>query len=159
MSQGHKQNERKPRLLLLIASMKLVKAAFLITAGVAALELIDPTIGQRLLHWTEEIQHDFSRDVVLKALHKILNLDSQKLRLVAFGTFLYAGLFVTEGIGLWMDKRWAEWLTIVSTAGLIPIEIYELAKELNPVRIAVLIANVLVVIYLIVRLRYKHLHP
>src|SRR5436853_218279 len=137
MPRHHQSPERKPRLLLFIAAMKLVKAAFLITAGIAALELIDPAIAERLLHWTEEIQHDFSRDVVLKALHKILNLDSQKLRLVACGTFLYAALFVTEGIGLWMDKRWAEWLTIVSTAGLIPIEIYELVKELNPVRIAV----------------------
>lgn len=159
MSRQERTHERKPRLLLLIAAMKLVKAAFLITAGIAALELIDPAIGQKLLHWTEEIQHDLSRDVVLKALHKILKIDPQKLRLVAFGTFLYATLFITEGIGLWMDKRWAEWLTIVSTAGLIPIEIYELVKELNAVKVAVLIVNVLIVIYLILRLRYKHSHP
>src|ERR1700704_223627 len=120
MQRHHQTNERKPRLLLLIAAMKLVKAAFLIAAGVAALKLIDPAIGERLLNWVGEIQHDLSRDVVLKALHKILKIDPQKLRLVAFGTFLYATLFVIEGIGLWMDKLWAEWLTIVSTAGLVP---------------------------------------
>src|SRR4051812_35589624 len=131
MSRQNQTHERKPRLLLLIATMKLVKAAFLITAGIAALELIDPAIAERLLHWTGEIQHDFSRDVMLKTLQRILKIDPQKLRLVAFGTFLYAALFITEGIGLWMDQRWAEWLTIVSTAGLIPIEIYELVKELN----------------------------
>src|SRR5436853_166589 len=141
MPRHHQSPERKPRLLLLIAAMKLVKAAFLVTAGIAALELIDPAIGERLLHWTEEIQHDFSRDVVLKALHKILNIEPSQLRLVAVGTFLYAALFVTEGIGLWMDRRWAEWLTIVSTAGLIPIEIYELVKEFNAVKVGVLIVN------------------
>ena len=158
MQHHHKQHERKPRLLLLIALMKLVKAAFLIAAGIAALQLIDPAIGDRLLRWVENIQPDFSRDVLLKALQKILNINPQKLRLVALGTFLYAALFVTEGIGLWMDQRWAEWLTVVSTAGLIPIEIYELVKELSAVKIVVLVLNILIVIYLILRLRYKHRH-
>ena len=50
-----------------------------------------------------------------------------------------------------MDQRWAEWLTVVSTAGLIPIEIYELVKEFNAVKVVVLIVNVLIVIYLILR--------
>jgi uncharacterized membrane protein (DUF2068 family) len=150
------RRERKPLLLLWIASLKLLKAGFLIATGVAALELIRPEIGEHLLRWAEEIQHDFHRDVTLKALQKLLKLEPAELRLVALGTFLYAALFIIEGIGLWMDKLWAEWLTIVSTGALIPIELCELAREFSGLKVAVLIVNIFVVIYLIRRLRIKH---
>ena len=39
---------------------------------------------------------------------------------------LYAGLFLTEGICLWLEKRWAEWLTVIIISSLIPLEIYDL---------------------------------
>ena len=150
--------ERKPLLLLLIASMKFVKAAFLIITGIAALQLIDPEVGARLIHWTEEIQHHFSRDLLVKALNKILKLGPENLRLVAIGTFLYATLFIIEGVGLWMDKAWAEWLAVLSTAALIPLELYEIALEASLTKVAVLILNIFVVAYLIRRLRYKRRH-
>ena len=155
-SQSEPRRERKPLLLLWIASLKLLKAGFLIATGVAALELVRPEIGERLLHWAEEIQHDFHRDVTLKALQKLLKFEPAELRLVALGTFLYATLFIIEGIGLWMDKLWAEWLTIISTGALIPIELYELTREISGLKIGVLIVNIFVVIYLIRRLRIKH---
>jgi len=142
--------------LLWIASLKLLKAGFLIATGVAALELIRPEIGEHLLRWAEEIQHDFHRDVTLRALQKLLKFEPAELRLVALGTFLYATLFIIEGIGLWMDKLWAEWLTIVSTSALIPIELYELVREISGLKIGVLIVNIFVVAYLIRRLRIKH---
>ena len=148
--------ERKPLLLLLIASMKFVKAAFLIITGIAALELIDPAVGAQLIHWAEEIQHHFSRDFMVKALTKIVRLGPENLRLVAIGTFLYAALFIVEGVGLWMDKTWAEWLAVLSTAALIPLELYEIALQLSATKVAVLIVNIFVLIYLVRRLRIKH---
>lgn len=142
--------------MLWIASLKLLKAGFLIATGVAALELIRPEVGEHLISWAEALTHDFHRDVMLKALQKLLKFEPAELRLVALGTFLYATLFIIEGIGLWMDKLWAEWLTIVSTGALIPIEVYELARHVSGLKIGVLIVNIFVVVYLIRRLRVKH---
>ena len=68
-------------------------------------------------------------------------------------SFIYAGLFLTEGIGLWLMKRWAEWFTIIITSSLVPVEIYELYRHPSATKILVLIINIAVVIYLLYRIR------
>jgi uncharacterized membrane protein (DUF2068 family) len=65
----------------------------------------------------------------------------------------YAGLFATEGVGLWRERRWAEYLTVIATGSLIPFEIWEVAHRPTPIRFVTFFVNVAVVIYLIVRLR------
>jgi uncharacterized membrane protein (DUF2068 family) len=62
-------------------------------------------------------------------------------------------LFLTEGIGLWLMKRWAEWFTIIITSSLIPVEIYELYRHPTAVKILVLAINVAVVLYLLYRIQ------
>ena len=63
------------------------------------------------------------------------------------------GLFVVEGMGLWRQKRWAEYLTVIATASFVPLEVYELVKDVTLPRIAALLANLLVVAYLVGVLR------
>jgi uncharacterized membrane protein (DUF2068 family) len=41
------------------------------------------------------------------------NLRPDKIEQLGLGSMIYAGLFLTEGIGLWLEKRWAEWLTVI----------------------------------------------
>ena len=67
----------------------------------------------------------------------------------------YAALFLTEGTGLLLRKRWAEWLTIVATSSLMPLELYELIKEFTAIRLTVLLVNAAVVLFLIYRVRQK----
>ena len=61
-----------------------------------------------------------------------------------------------EGSGLWLGKRWGEWLTIVATTSFIPFEIYELMERATAVRAAFLAANLAIVIYLIWRIRKEN---
>jgi uncharacterized membrane protein (DUF2068 family) len=88
-----------------------------------------------------------------KLLAKLGMIDERRLEELSVGTFFYAGLFLTEGIGLALRKRWAEYLTIVSTASLLPLEIYELAKRLTAGRIVLLLINLAVVAYLVIEVR------
>jgi len=67
----------------------------------------------------------------------------------------YAGLFLTEGTGLLFRQRWAEWLTIVATSSLMPIEAYELVEKFTAVRLFALLINAAVVLYLIYLVRQK----
>ena len=67
----------------------------------------------------------------------------------------YAGLFLTEGTGLLFRKRWAEWLTIVATSSLMPLEVFELTKEFTVVRLLVVLVNAAVVLFLTYRVRQK----
>ena len=73
-------------------------------------------------------------------------------RLGLVGLF-YAGLFLVEGTGLWLERRWGEWATVVISGMLIPVEIYEVVRHPTVARVVVLVVNVAVVAYLIYRIR------
>jgi uncharacterized membrane protein (DUF2068 family) len=72
---------------------------------------------------------------------------------VGVGAFLYAGLFATEGVGLWLRRRWAEYFTIIATASFIPFEAFELAKQPTVLRGGALVLNIAVVAYLVAHVR------
>jgi uncharacterized membrane protein (DUF2068 family) len=65
-------------------------------------------------------------------------------------------LLLTEGVGLWLKKRWAEYFTIIVTCSLIPLELYEIEKRVTFTRIAVLLVNMAIVWYLFAQLRKGH---
>ena len=76
------------------------------------------------------------------------NLTTTKQTALALTAFGYAALMGTEGVALYLRKPWARWLTIVATSSLIPIEAYEIAREVHPLRVLILIVNVAIVVYL-----------
>jgi uncharacterized membrane protein (DUF2068 family) len=88
-----------------------------------------------------------------RALEKAANLSPNKIKGLGIVSFIYAGLFLTEGIGLWLVKRWAEWFTVIVTSSLVPVEVYEVLRHPTPVKILVLLINVAVVGYLLYRIR------
>ncbi len=88
-----------------------------------------------------------------RVLAKLFAVNPKQLKELSAGTFFYAALLLTEGVGLLMRKHWAEYFTVITTAALVPLEIYELAKRFTFVKIAVLAVNVAIVVYLIARLR------
>jgi len=61
-----------------------------------------------------------------------------------------------EGVGLWLSKRWAAYLTVIATALLVPVEVYALARHISVPRVATLIVNLAVVVYLIRHLRAEN---
>jgi uncharacterized membrane protein (DUF2068 family) len=69
------------------------------------------------------------------------------------GTFIYSAVFFTEGIGLALRKRWAEYFTIITTSSLLPLEVYELAKHASIGKGFALVINLAVVFYLVLELR------
>jgi len=68
---------------------------------------------------------------------------------------LYAGFFLAEGTGLWLRKRWGEWLTVIITGSLLPVEVYEIYRHPRPVKVMVLVVNLAIVAYLIHHIRSK----
>jgi uncharacterized membrane protein (DUF2068 family) len=83
-------------------------------------------------------------------------MNDRKLEELSIGSFFYAALLLTEGVGLWLKRRWAEYFTIITTCSLIPLELYELGKRVAITRIALLLLNVAIVWYLFVQLRKNH---
>src|ERR1700730_7277931 len=110
------------RLLQLIALFKLLKAALLIAVGAGALKLLHKDVAGAVEHWVELLKLDPNNHYVDTALEKASNITPYKIKELGLGSMIYAGLVLTEGIGLWFGKRWAEWLTVIITSSLIPIE-------------------------------------
>jgi uncharacterized membrane protein (DUF2068 family) len=86
-------------------------------------------------------------------LTRIFRITPKQLKELSMGTFIYAFLFATEGAGLLLRKRWAEYFTIITTGGLIPVEIFELIRHFSAAKVIVTIINVLIVWYLVARVR------
>ena len=80
---------------------------------------------------------------------ELFSLDSSRLHLFAAIALVYALVEGIEAIGLWFAKRWAEYLTLLVTASLLPVEVYELTHSLSPFKVTALVVNVAVVAYLL----------
>jgi uncharacterized membrane protein (DUF2068 family) len=141
------------RLIRLIAAFKLVKAGLLIALGVVAFKMLHKNVGEVAEHWVEALRLDPGNRFLDAALAKASNLSPEQIKRLGLGSFIYAGLFLTEGVGLWLLKRWAEWLTIIITSSLLPIEIYEIHRHSTPAKWGVLALNLAIVAYLIRRIR------
>jgi len=140
-------------LIRVIALFKLLKAALLIAVGMSALHLLHKDVASVAEHWVRVLGLDPGNRYVDKALAKVADLTPQKIRNFGIVSFIYAGLFLTEGIGLWMVKRWAEWFSVIITTSLVPFEIYEIHRHPSAIKGLVLVINIAVVLYLLYRIR------
>ncbi len=139
--------------LRVIAAFKLLKGLALLALGIGALHLLHKDVEALVAHWINIFQVDPHAHYIRLLLEKLSILDDKRLKELSVGTFIYSAIFLTEGIGLSMGKRWAEYLTIISTASLLPLEIYELAKHASIGKGLALVINLAVVVYLIFELR------
>lgn len=138
-------------LIRLIALFKLVKALLLIAVGVGALSLRHH--DGALAGWIHALVFDPHGRLFHEAVEKISWLDTRQLTHIAIGSWVYAAVFVVEGVGLMLRRGWAEVLTAIITTSFIPLEIYELIKHESWMKIGVVIVNALIVVYLVLRLR------
>jgi uncharacterized membrane protein (DUF2068 family) len=144
---------KHPRGLMLIAAFKFLKGLALLAVGIAVHMLANKDLAAEAQHWVDPFRVDPHNHYLHLLLEKLANIDPHKLRAFSLGTFFYSALFLTEGVGLFLRKRWAEFLTVISTAGLIPLEIYELFHHPTFTRAFLLLANIAVVAYLIFEIR------
>jgi Predicted membrane protein (DUF2127) len=84
---------------------------------------------------------------------RLLTLDTTTFRLIGVAAAAYALLEGTEAVGLWLQRRWAEYLTFVATALFVPYEIYELSEKITVIRVGALVVNVAILLYLLVAKR------
>ena len=141
--------------IVLIGLFKLLKAAGLLIVGIGLLRLVHRDVAATFEHWVELFRLDPGNRYIHNVLARVLRVTPKQLRELSAGTFIYAAIFLTEGTGLLMRKHWAEYMTIVSTALFIPVELYELVARFTLVRVSVMAINVAIVWYLAVRLVRK----
>ena len=141
------------RVVRLIALFKLLKGALLIALGVAALKLLHKDVASLVESWVGVLGFDQNSRFVGRALLTAAALTPSRVRELIVGSFLYGGLFLTEGIGLWLLKRWAMWFTVIITGSFLPLEIYELARRPSAGKVGILVVNLVFAVYLARRIR------
>jgi uncharacterized membrane protein (DUF2068 family) len=145
-------------LLRLIAIFKFFKTGLLIGLGIGFFRLLHQDVGDVLMRWSEALRLDPGSHFVNLALEKAAHVTPEQVRRLGLGSFLYAGLFLAEGTGLWLRKRWGEWLTVIITGSLVPVEIYEIYRHFGYAKVVVLVINVAIVAYLIYHMRATDLN-
>jgi uncharacterized membrane protein (DUF2068 family) len=141
--------------LLAIGLFKLVEAVFFLLVGVGALHYIHRDLGEAALTLAAKLKVDPEGRLVGFVLDHLDSITAHRLRQIGVATFCYAGLRVTEGVGLVLEKVWAEYLTVGVTVSFLPWEMYEIARRLDWFRVGLFVVNLMVLAYLIWWLRRR----
>jgi uncharacterized membrane protein (DUF2068 family) len=139
--------------LLLIAVFKLLKSLALIAVGIGALHLLHKDVAAVADAWVNAFKADPHNRYIYWLLTKLANVDDRRLKELSIGTFFYAAVFLTEGTGLALRRRWAEYFTSATTASFLPLEFYEIFKHATIAKGAALLVNIAVLVYLIWEIR------
>ena len=143
-------------LLRIIGVFKLLKGAALIIAAFATLHLRDYDLVDVVDKWSRWFHVAPGNKYLDALLIRMMSVTKRQLALLAAVLAFYAAMFITEGVGLVLAKRWAEWMTVITTAGLIPLELNEFRKADHlPLKFLALAINVAILLYLIRRVRRK----
>jgi uncharacterized membrane protein (DUF2068 family) len=134
--------------------------AVLFTALAVILFLLEINLGslrndaRRLItNLTGNTGQGASQGTIDRWLHDILHLHQHTLLILLFTAVAYSVVEGVEAVGLWREKRWAEYLTAIATAGFLPFEIHELAKRVTVLRVTALVVNLAILVWLVYRKR------
>ena len=144
--------------LALIAVFKLVKGALLLLVGVGLLKLMHAEIATLFSRLIEALHLNADSRIIHALVLKVDALQPHSVLVVALVSLGYAGMLLLEGVGLWLERSWAAYLTVISTSLLLPFELYEVIDRVSIVRVGVLLLNLVIVLYLLMQLKKRTLH-
>lgn len=134
---------------MLISAYKVFQALLFAAVGVGALRLLHKDVGDDLAQITAALRFNPESRFVNFVLDEASLLNDPILRRIGLVAFSYAAVSLVEGIGLFLEKAWAEYLTLFITASFLPWEVFEVFRSHTWIRIALLILNTLVFLYLL----------
>lgn len=152
------QTPERQRLIVRLIAVERGLHAVIFTA-VAVLAILVRTHLAATQGWVARFLHNLAHsasetgqtihNIEVREGNKFLHIKTSTLNVLIVTAIVYAVLESIEAVGLWHERRWAEYLTAVATAGLLPFEIYELAKGVTAFRVVAFVINVAVLVYLV----------
>jgi uncharacterized membrane protein (DUF2068 family) len=147
--------ESRGRLIWLIALERTLRGLLLLAAGIYLLAKSGANFGDIANHIAARLELDPQRPWIRHLVAKLGHLRKHQVQLFGVLAIGYAALEITEGVGLFYRKRWAEWLTVVATSLLVPIEVYELVRHPSWLKAGGVVVNIAIVVYLVRVVRRK----
>jgi uncharacterized membrane protein (DUF2068 family) len=143
----------------LIAAIEALKALVVLLAGVAALRFIHRDVRAAAEQFLQHLHVDPVARLPRLLVELADHVTDTTLWMIAAGAIIYAAVRFAEAYGLWHDLAWAKWLGAVSGAIYVPFELYELFKGVTPLRVATLLVNIAIVLYLSRSIARERPHP
>jgi len=141
--------QRHNRLLLLIAVYKLLYALLFIAIGIGAHRLLHKDIADQVDLFARYLRFNPESRLVNFLLEKASLVNDPVLRRIGFFAYCYAAVTLVEGIGLYLEKAWGEFLTLAITASFLPWELFEIFRHITWIRASLFAINFLVFLYLL----------
>lgn len=132
-----------------IGTYKLVSAALAVALGFGLVRLFHGDVAASLEALIRGLGMDPENRHVHRLLGFVMRVDRRRLEWIEAGTFAYAALHLVEGVGILRGRRWGGALIILATSSLIPLEVFEIARQPRPLRVVALMANAAIVAYLV----------
>jgi|SRR5450755_475972 uncharacterized membrane protein (DUF2068 family) len=110
----------------------------------------DQPVLRALFH---QLGYNIDKSKLVGLIHRALALSSGWITLLAAGLALYAIVELIEGTGLWLARRWGEYFAMVATSAGLPLEIYDLAKNVTVTPLILFAINLALVLYLVLTKR------
>jgi uncharacterized membrane protein (DUF2068 family) len=153
------QRPKRNKWLVLIASYKTIQALLFALIGLGARHLLHKDVGDELSLLADHLRFNPESRLVNFVLDRASLLNDPILRRIGILAFAYSAVSYVEGIGLYFEKVWAEYLTLIITASFLPWEIIEIFRRQTIFRFSLLAVNLLVFLYLLqfllIRVRQK----
>ena len=112
--------------LRIIGLIKLGKAALVLATTYGLVRLLKPELVDQMYDWMYSLSDNFERRLLERALDWVDSLGADRIHNIVIATSAYTAILLAEGIGLMLRKTWAEWLTVIASASLIPFELWHL---------------------------------
>ncbi len=139
--------------LAVIALFKVLKGLLLLLVGFGLLRLVHVEIATLFSLLIEALHVNADSRIIHALVLKVDALQPHTVLVAGLVSLGYAGLLLLEGIGLWLERAWAAYLTVISTSLLLPFELYEVIDRVSMLRVGILILNLVIVLYLVSQLK------
>jgi uncharacterized membrane protein (DUF2068 family) len=137
------------RWLVMIAFLKFAQASVFILIGLGAHRLLHKDIADEIELFARHLRFNPESRLINFILDRASLVNDPLLRRIGFAAFGYSALCIAEGLGLYLEKAWGEFLTLAITAAFLPWEVFEICRRLSWLHVGLLVINVLVFIYLL----------
>ena len=144
-----------PLVIRLIAAERIARGVLLLIGGAYLVTHSGSDFGRLADRFMRALELDPRRPFLHHLIEKLHRLHASTVVISGVAAIGYGVLETVEGVGLWLEQFWAEWLTVVATSLLVPLELYELVRHPSLLKAAGILVNLLIVAYLARRLRRR----
>ncbi len=97
----------------------------------------------------DQIGWNLDDSKIVQHIHAAFTLSETTLLWMAIGLIAYAVIELVEAVGLWLMKRWGEYLAVIATSAFLPLEIYELTEKVTTLRVLAVVISIVAVVWLL----------